>query len=275
MIYGTRSPLSAYLARLLATGRVVFTADEAVQELQISHGAFLDAVERLQRRHLVLNPRQGFYVVVPPQYAAWQAPPPDWYIDALLRHEAAPYYVALLKAAELHGATHQAVMEFQVISAKRLPVIRAGRSRLVFYYRKNLSTILPGVRPWKTDTGLMQVSSPALTALDLLRYPQASGGLDHVATVLQELAPRIEAQELAPLIPYFEMPVIQRLGYLLESLGHGEVAESLAQALDARQSVRRIELDRAEVTLPELTPPLLERNARWHVSVRRHPLADP
>lgn len=70
-----------------------------------------------------------------PQFASWGAPPPSWYIDALMRHEHQPYYVGLLKAAELHGATHQAVMEFQVGAGKRLPKIRAGRSRIVFYYR--------------------------------------------------------------------------------------------------------------------------------------------
>ena len=40
------------------------------------------------------------------------APPPPWYIDDLMRFEDCSYYVGLLKAGELHGATHQAVMEF-------------------------------------------------------------------------------------------------------------------------------------------------------------------
>src|SRR5205823_747771 len=50
----------------------------------------------------------------------------------LMRHEGHPYYVAFLKAAELHGATHQAVMEFQVATDKRLPRILAGRSIITF-----------------------------------------------------------------------------------------------------------------------------------------------
>ena len=45
-------------------------------------------------------------------------------------------YVGLLKAAELHGTTDQAVLEFQVISNKRLPTIRTGRNLIVFYFRK-------------------------------------------------------------------------------------------------------------------------------------------
>ena len=43
-------------------------------------------------------------------------PPPSWHIDALMTREQQSYYVGLLKAAELHGAGHQAVMEFQVVS---------------------------------------------------------------------------------------------------------------------------------------------------------------
>ena len=120
MLHDRRSALSSYVSGLLSAGQAVFTAEQAERALGIGHGAFLDAVERLQRREAVLNPRQGFYVVVPPQYASWGAPPPAWYIDALMGHEDQAYYVGLLKAAELHGATHQAVMEFQVVTAKRV-----------------------------------------------------------------------------------------------------------------------------------------------------------
>ncbi|TIU17775.1 MAG: hypothetical protein E5W49_19220, partial [Mesorhizobium sp.] len=134
MVHDQRSALSTYLASLLSAGRVVFSIEEAEQALGVSRGAFLDAAERLQRRKHLLKPRQGFYVIVPPQFASWGAPPPSWYIDALMRHENQPYYVGLLKAAEMHGATHQAVMEFQVVATKRIPKIRAGRNLIAFYY---------------------------------------------------------------------------------------------------------------------------------------------
>lgn len=51
---------------------------------------------------------------------------PPWYIYALMAYEERPYYVGLLKAAELQGATHQAVMEFQVVTDKQMPKIRAA-----------------------------------------------------------------------------------------------------------------------------------------------------
>ena len=212
MLHDRRSALSGYVSRLLAAGRTVFTTEEAEQALGVERGAFLDAAERLQRREALLRPRQGFYVIVPPQYASWGAPPPAWYIDALMRQERQTYYVGLLKAAEFHGATHQAVMEFQVISAKRLPTIRAGRSRLVFYFRKDVEAVMAGIEARKTETGTMKISSAALTALDLLRYPQASGGIDNVATVLSDLALKINPAQLAALSALVERPVVQRLG---------------------------------------------------------------
>ncbi|NKB16225.1 MAG: hypothetical protein HC774_04055, partial [Sphingomonadales bacterium] len=130
----------------------------------------MDAAERQQRRGHLIRPRSGFYAIVPPQYLAQGAPPPSWYIDDLMRHESKPYYVGLLKAAELHGATHHAVMEFQIVTDRQLPRIRAGRSFIAFYFRKDIQAVLPAVESRKTDTGSMKISSVELTALDLVRY---------------------------------------------------------------------------------------------------------
>ena len=249
-------------------------ADEAEDALGVNRGAFLDAAERLQKRKLLLSPRRGFYVAVPPQYASWGAPPPPWYIDALMRHEGEPYYVALLKAAELHGATHQAVMEFQVIAAKRIPKIRAGRNLIAFYYRKDLETVGEGLESRKTDTGTMQVSSPALTALDLLRYPQASAGIDNVATVLSDMGRKIDPKQLAVLSDKFERSVVQRLGYLLDRLGYDSLADRMRVGLSKRGSPPCTELERKEVLNPDFMPEPIHRDQRWRVIVRRMPEVD-
>ncbi len=275
MIHDRRSALSGYVSGLLSTGRTVFTADEAEQALGVGHGAFLDAAERLQRRRALLNPRQGFYVVVPPHYASWGAPPPAWYINALMRREGQAYYVGLLKAAELHGATHQAVMEFQVVAAKRLPGIRAGRSLIIFYFRRDMNAVTTGIEDRKTDTGAMKVSSAALTALDLLRYPRASGGKDTVATVLSDLGHRIDREQLAALSVVVERPVVQRLGYLLDHLGHDVLTGPMQESLRARGSLPWIELDRQEARDPDFAPEPQQRNRRWRVIVRRVPRIDP
>ena len=274
MIHDKRSPLSGYVSGLLSTGRTVFTAEEAEQALGVGHGAFLDAAERLQRRKALVSPRQGFYVVVPPQYASWGAPPPAWYIDALMRHEGEAYYVGLLKSAELHGATHQAVMEFQVISAKRLPDIRAGRNRIVFYFRKDMEAVTAGIEGRKTDTGTMNISSAALTALDLLRYPQASGGIDHVATVLSDLGRKIDPEQLAALSVRMERPVVQRLGHLLEYVGRGDLTGPMRDSFQTRGLPPWTELDRQDARDPNFAPEPRGRDPRWRVVVRRMPDLD-
>ncbi len=255
-------------------GRTVFTAEEAEDALGVGRGALLDAAERLQRRKALLNPRQGFYVVVPPQFASWGAPPPAWYIDDLMRYEGHAYYVGLLKAAELHGATHQAVMEFQVVSGKRLPKIRAGRNLVVFYFRKDMEAVVTGIEDRKTDTGKMKISSAALTALDLLRYPQASAGIDNVATVLSDLGQKIDADQLAALSVTVERPAVQRLGHLLDRLGHEALTGPMFDALQVRGTVSWAELDRQEARDPDFAPEPRERDARWRIVVRRVPEVD-
>jgi predicted transcriptional regulator of viral defense system len=274
MIHDQRSALAIHMSGLLSAGQVVFTSSEAEEALHIERGAFLDAAERLQRRKHLLNPRQGFYVIVPPQFASWGAPPPAWYIDTLMRHEKQSYYVGLLKAAELHGATHQAVMEFQVVAGKRLPKIRAGRNLLVFYYRKDMAAVANGLEDRKTDTGTMKISTVELTALDLLRYPQATGGIDNIATVLSDLGSKIDGAKLAALSQKAERPVVQRLGYLLDRQGYEDRAEPMRAALNARGTVPWTELDRKESRDPDFAPEPFERNERWRVVVRRTPEID-
>src|ERR1700694_379076 len=148
-----RSGLANYMTALQSEGRISFTRAEAIAALGITQAALLKAAARLQKRRRRLNPRHGYYVAVPAQYLSWEAPPPAWYIDALMRHEERPYYVGLLKAAELHGATHQAVMEFQIITDKRMRKIRAGRSTIAFYYRKDMEVVSGALEARKTDTG--------------------------------------------------------------------------------------------------------------------------
>lgn len=272
MIHGRPAHLASYLNGLLAAGRLVFRREEALEANRMGQGAFLDAAEKLQKRHQLLNPRRGFYVVVPPQYLNLGSPPPASFIDDLMRFEGHPYYVGLLKAAELHGAAHQAVMEFQVVTDKRSPTIRAGRTKIAFYYRKELAQVAAGVEDRKTDTGTMKISGPELTVLDLVRYPQASGGIDNVATIIEELGPKLEAGKVATLSRAFERTVAQRAGYLLQWLGLMEQADRLHAALEERPT-QWIELDPARAD-PEgaAEPATIDR--RWRVTVRRTPERD-
>lgn len=274
MMLEVKTTLSTYMTDLLSKGEVVFTDKQAQQALGISKGALLDAAEKQQRKKTLIAPRRGFYVVVPPQFFAWGAPPPPWYIDPLMKHEGRPYYVGLLKAAELHGATHQAVMEFQIITDKRMPRIKAGRSAIRFYYRKDMEAVAAGLQGYKTDTGAMTISGSELTILDLLRYPRAAGGLDHIATVLTDIGERVDGAKLGVLSESFERAVLQRLGYLLCLFGYPHKAELLCERLAGISPLPWVELEPALAADPDFTPEPVERDKRWHVTVRRIPEAD-
>ena len=268
MITNRPSNLAAYAEDLASSGHICFTRKDAMKALGINHGAFLDAAERLAKKNHIFAPRRGFYVITPTRFLKWGAPPPNWYVDAMMEEAGRPYYVALLKAAELHGAAHQAVMEFQVVTDRQWKTIRAGRSKIVFYFRKNIDAIEAGITRRKTDTGLMRVSSPALTALDLLRYPQASGGLAHAASVLNELAPEIDPEQLRALAPAFERSIIQRLGYILDQLGKDVLAAALHGCLD-NGNVPWVEIDPSETSSMAIEEDESQRNQRWHAIVRR------
>jgi predicted transcriptional regulator of viral defense system len=275
MIGKNKRRLRVYLEELLGAGRTAFSRTEAEQALGLGRSHFLQSARRLEKQGKLYSPRSGYYVIVPPQFLSWGAPPPSWFIDGLMRHEKRPYYIALLKAAELHGAAHQAVMEFQVITNARLPKLHAGRSLIVFYYRRNFTEIVSAIQEHKTDTGIMRISSPELTALDLLRYPHAAGGIDNILTVLRELGSKLDGAKLAILCPHFERTVRQRLGYLLSQAGHLQVAEVLRASLLNDRLFRWVELDPVLGSSdPDLVPVTTQRDSRWRLIVRRQPEAD-
>jgi len=270
----SRPSLSAYITGLLAAGRLVFSRDEAQAALGTGRGAFLAAAQKLQKRGRLLNPRQGFYVIVPPQNLNFGSPPPASFIDDLMRHEKRSYYVGLLKAAELHGAAHHAVMEFQIVTDKQMRNIQAGRSKIAFYFKKDLNAVAYGIEEHKTDTGKMKVSSVELTLLDLLRYPEASGGLDNVLTIFADLGPKLDAGKMASLCDAFERSIVQRAGYLLDRSGLAEPALKLHEFLDRDSHAQWTELDPSLTSVPDLAPESVARDKRWHVLVRRLPERD-
>jgi hypothetical protein len=82
----------------------------------------------------------------------------------------------------------------------------------------------------------MRVATPEQTAYDLVRYPGAAGHLSNVATVLSELAEKMNSKALLQLAPLFKLPDVQRLGYLLELVDHNALADPLATWLNKRRN---------------------------------------
>lgn len=233
-------PLSAFVDRLQQSGRYTFERKEALRELKTSPVALKLAALRLSRQGRLVAPKRGFFVIVPLEYKSAGSPPPSWFIDPLMNFLGESYYVGLLSAAALHGAAHQQPQEFQIIASRQLKPALAGRSRIRFLLKKHIDST--ETVPYKTETGLMRVSTPEATALDLLRYPHHAGGLNNIAVVLAELAEKIDPQKLAATAQHADDPATgQRLGFLLEHLGQKQKTAPLAEWIRSSR-VRTIRL---------------------------------
>jgi predicted transcriptional regulator of viral defense system len=209
-----------YVAGLAARGRYHFVSADAQSALGVSPAAAKLALNRLNKQKVVASPARGFYVIVPPEYQALRCLPADQFIPDLMKRVDMSYYAGLLSAAQYHGAAHHRPQEFQVcLPAHRRP-IQCGAVRVVFIVRKQIPEV--PVQPFNTPRGAILVSTPEATALDLVGYAHHVGGLDNAATVLSELAEKIDPDELVAAAHASPVSWAQRLGYILELIGNSE-----------------------------------------------------
>jgi predicted transcriptional regulator of viral defense system len=229
--------MKGYLAQLAQAGRYFFTSEEASRELGTSRDAVKLALNRLRRKGEISSPGRGLYIIVPPEYRALGCLPADQFIPAVMARANSPYYAGLLSAAQYHGAAHHRPQEFQVMLGRARRPIECGKVRVVFYMRKGIADV--PVQHFNTPRGTVVVSTPAATAFDLVGYEARIGGLDAVATILVELAERLDAEKVSALAPTVPLSWAQRLGYLLERIGEASKAGLLKEYVRqrARQAV--------------------------------------
>jgi predicted transcriptional regulator of viral defense system len=131
-----------------------------------------------------------------------------------MEHLGEPYYVALLSAAELHGAAHQRPQSFQVMVRSSRRPLACGDVRVQFVARKDLERT-PAIEK-NTPRGRLRVASAEATALELVGYAEQCGGLDNVTSVLAELVESLDASRLVAAARLCPIAWVQRLGYLLD-----------------------------------------------------------
>ncbi len=232
--------LPEYLESLQSQGRYWFLKAEAIETLKLSSSSFINASNRLVAKGKLTRVHSDFYVIVPPEHRAFASLPASWFIHHLMAKIDQPYYVGLLTAAGLHGAAHQQAMAFQIITTKAMRRIVAGRVRIQFYNKKSIEPDY--YQDIKTASGIMHVSTPEMTAFDLVRYSHAAGEMQHVATVLSELAEKIDPEVLLSYLKKgaVEAATAQRLFYLLETLKPTMDLGPLEAELKLRKPVKRL-----------------------------------
>lgn len=239
----------------LQRGYYTFTREE-IDRVTGGGNATLMALHRLRRQGWVFSPAKGFYIIIDPQHQGTGYLPVEWFLDEWMRFAGGEYYLGLLSAAMLHGAAHHKPQVIQVVRDRRGGNLHKGAYHVDFYYKQEIVTAMWEQR--KSPAGYYRISTPEMTAYDLLRYPRACPSLDLAATILAELGERIEAGRLAQLADLeTDTSVLQRLGWLLDTTGWEEKTSSLAQRLSERRRVwQPLRTDASREG---------ERNMRWHI----------
>lgn len=232
-----RADWDRFFVKLQSQGRYTFTFDELRSRFDMSEEALLQGLYRNKVKKQIAQIRKGFYAIISPEYSKHGMLPPYLFVDDLMKSLNKPYYVSLLSAAALHGAAHQQPMEFFVIAQTPAPrSIHSKKLKISFFSKNNWEQ--DDIVQKTTNAGYINVSSPELTALDLLAYTEKIG-INRATTVLQELAQTIKVSALLRTAKrYPSTPVIQRLGYILDKvLGEEKLAEAIQRVLNNRTVV--------------------------------------
>lgn len=242
-----------WILELPKRGRFTFSTDEVYRQYpSMKKGAVVSTLKRLVENGKIQSVWHSFYVIVPVEYELKGVVPPVIYIDRLMTYLQKDYYIGLLNAAAFYGAAHQQPQSFTIITnGKNLRDKFKNGVKINFVSKKNIPHAF--IRKNTTKTGYVSVSSPELTALDLLLYQKETGGLSRAGTVLSELVEEMDFNKITPdFLKLFPATAIQRFGYLLdEVLEQNDKAKILLERVKAagikfRKTLLRPEIEAVE-----------------------------
>lgn len=223
-----------FLVELQEKGRYAFTFDDLRNYFDLSEESLLQGLFRYKQKKQVAQIRKGFYAIITPEYSKQGMLPYHLFIDDLMKSLNKPYYVALLSASALYGAAHQQPMGYFVIAQTPAPRNILNKKLKITFISK-VRWEKEAIIQKNTSSGYINVSSPELTALDLLLYANKFG-LNSVVTILQELVQSMKYSLLLKTARGFsETTAIQRLGYILDRvLKKDKLAEALFKVMNER-----------------------------------------
>lgn len=234
MTKSTYNYISAYLIQVQSEGRYTISLEELRKKFNVSEKALLQNIYRLKSKKLLAQVRKEFYVIIPPQYLNRGMIPPTLFIDDMMKHLDKDYYVGLFSAAALHGAGHQQPMEFQVVTKKpALREIKNQKLSISFFIKKEWDR--DQITEKKSEAGYFHVSTPEMTAFDLVSYHKNMGGLNRIIPILEDLAEEIKPSLLTKAARGQKLTTIQRLGYLFKTLGNDSFSHSLYKIIGEKK----------------------------------------
>lgn len=224
-------PVAALRDHVVGRGIGALTLDDVVELTGLSRGAAKEAMRRARAAGHFFLPAPGLYIPIPSEYSTWGVVPAMDFIDQLMGFMGRRYYVALLSAAELHGAAHQRPQVFQVMVDARVADREIERVRLQFSVSADLDAVPVTLK--NSRTSQVRVSTPEATVLDLAARPRQSGGLSNVATVLGELVEesKLDPSKLSAAAALYPLAVVRRVGWLIDRVNDYADTSELAVPL--------------------------------------------
>lgn len=220
--------IGQWVESLASKGRHSFSLNEVRNTFaNDTEAAMKLKLTRLAGKGKIISIHKGYYLIITPQYASRGVLPPSLFIDGLMKFLKRRYYVSLLNAAAFHGAAHQQPQEYFVVT--NFPVLRpTGKKGIKINYISKKEIPEPYLEKRKTETGFINISNPALTAIDLVQFDKRVGGLDRVATVLNELTEAIKPEQITEsFLQTMPVTAIQRLGFLLDVILKQDIGKHL------------------------------------------------
>lgn len=207
-----------FIKHLLSIENYSFSLEEITQHTDGKGTSLKFELARLIDKKEIVNLRKGFYLIIPPRYSKQGQLPIQLYIDKLFKSLNRNYYLGFYSAAKFHGASHQqAQREYVMIEKPKLNDIEKNDLNIRFFTTSNWSN--KNILAKKSDAGIFKISSPALTAVDLIHHQTKLGGLNRMLAILEELSEEIDQNDIAELLTWYpHKSTLQRFGFLLEEL---------------------------------------------------------
>lgn len=208
-----------YIKRLLSIEEYSFSLEEIIDAIGKTEISAKSELSRLIEKNEITSLRKGFYLIITPRYSSSGKLPTQLYSEKLFKYLERKYYLGLYTAAKIHGAGHQqAQRDYIMIERPKLNDIKKTNYDIRFlttshWPKKNILTK-------KADAGYYNISSPALTIVDLIQHQTKLGGMNRILTIIEELTEELAESDLKSLLSWYpNRSTIQRLGYILSYIG--------------------------------------------------------
>jgi len=158
--------------------------------------------------------------------------------------------------------SHQQPQQFQVLINEQKRLGKKNKTNIHFITNRHLNNKV--FQKQKCHTGYFNIATYETLAFDLIQYQNLCGGLYNIGNILYEMGSLLNEKWLLKNTILYPIPIVQRLGYLLDFLGHSEKTKNLNAFLQDKKN-NYVLLSRGQTTQEV-------KDKKWKIIVRKSAL---